>query len=160
MRESFLASFVLRQISCQLVEQPLGRLARTALDRARDAHETLAQPLVLVAEPLEVALERGPKPAQRREVEAILEREVRLERVREPREGAPCSRDLTAVERLGDAPVELVELAMLRRDHASLALHAELEARLADAFVHVYSTTPSMPAAPAITRKRVRQAMQ
>jgi hypothetical protein len=67
------------------------------------------------------------------------------------------------VDGRGHALVEVVELPVLRGNHAPLTLHAQRESGLLSVLLaapHVYSTTPSRPFAAATTRSRVRQAMQ
>ena len=109
----------------------------------RSADDGFAQLLMLVAEPLDVAREPRTQPAQRREVESVLEREMRLQRIGEAQEDGARGLGLPAVERGGNVQVEVVELAVLRRDRARSALHTQRQPRLLVSLAHVYSTTPS-----------------
>ena len=103
------------EIADESLERPQTSVAASRLDQLGQPDETLAQPVMFVAQRLEIASQRRAQAPQGREVEPVFEGQVGLEGVGEALECGARVGGVTGVQRSGESQREVVQLAGLRR---------------------------------------------
>ena len=133
-KEMLLPLFVPAQAGRQVAERGEevgGRTLRfEGAERRFDPSEVLAKPEVLANQLAEFGLEVGTQPVQRREMDLLLEREMRVERRLEALQRLLHLGAVTAFEPAQRRLFERVEVAMLARDATRLVDEAEAKSRL------------------------------
>jgi len=108
----------------------VGIATARAVERSLDPVEFVAEPGVLADQLVELGLEVGAQPVQRRKMDLFLEREVGVERTMEAVERLLHLARLPAFEHAQRGRLERVEVAMLRGDAPRLVSEAEAESGL------------------------------